>query len=138
MSNAAIVERVVQASPERVWSAMATPAIASWFWPPSFEATATVDAQVPGGIAVRSERMGMGFTGALTAVEPPRRLAWTWRWDGETLVTRVGIELAATASGTAITVRHEGFPDRATADEHAVGWGDCLDRLPAFLADGGD
>jgi uncharacterized protein YndB with AHSA1/START domain len=134
MPHAATVERTVRATPSRVWTAIASTVLEDWYWPVSFDARVTVDPQVGGGITVRSGPMGMGFTGTYTLVEPDRRLAHTWRWDGETLETLVRIELVPAGSATTITVRHEGFPDRATADEHAQGWGDCLDRLPAHLA----
>ncbi|HEV3170608.1 MAG TPA: hypothetical protein VGZ32_09720 [Actinocrinis sp.] len=33
-----------------------------------------------------------------------------------------------------LTLVHERFDDDPSRDEHAQGWSDCLDRLPAWLA----
>jgi uncharacterized protein YndB with AHSA1/START domain len=134
MSHAATVARVVPAPPDRVWLAVASPQLEGRFWPASFAAQATIEARVGGVVTLRSERMGMGFSGVYRSMEERRRLEHTWRWDGETLETVVRIQLAPSGTGTEIVVRHEGFPDASTAEEHAQGWSDCLDRLPAYLA----
>jgi uncharacterized protein YndB with AHSA1/START domain len=76
----------------------------------------------------------MAVSGEYVAVDPPHRLVFTWVWDGEGDETLVTVDLAATADGTDLSLRHERFADDATAKSHAQGWDDCLDRLPGWLA----
>jgi uncharacterized protein YndB with AHSA1/START domain len=136
--NGLTVDRHLAAPPERVWRAVTDPAeLATWFWPPRFETVAELEAREGGALRIVSEQIGMGVTGSVTAVEPGRVLVTTWRWDGEDLVTHVTIALTPDGDGTRITVRHDGFADGEAAAEHVRGWNDCLDRLPAALADAG-
>ncbi len=78
----------------------------------------------------------MAVSGEYVVVDPPRRLVFTWRWDGAEAVTMVTMELAETAAGAAteLTVVHQRFTDPADRDSHVQGWHDCLDRLPGHLA----
>jgi uncharacterized protein YndB with AHSA1/START domain len=116
---------------KKVWAALTdAKAVAGWFWPEGFATVAEVDARPGGRYRIASAPMGMAVGGSFLTVEPARRLAFTWRWEGEDLVTRVSIGLEP---GTALTLTHAGFPDEAQRDNHVAGWSDCLDRLPAWL-----
>jgi uncharacterized protein YndB with AHSA1/START domain len=133
------IERILTAAPEQVFRALTDPdALAAWFWPADFETTVTADPR-PGGrfriAATGGPFAGTAIEGSYTVVEPPHRLTFTWRWDGDDAQTLVTIELAATPAGTALTLGHDGFADEADRDNHAIGWSDCLDRLPAWLGD---
>jgi uncharacterized protein YndB with AHSA1/START domain len=128
------IERTLPAPPERVWRAFTDgAALAAWFWPASFATTARVDAR-PGGELRIAAASGLALSGRFQTVEPPHRLAFTWRWDSDDEETLVTIELTETDGGTALVLTHEGFAEAATRDDHAAGWSDCLDRLPARLA----
>ena len=100
MTAELVLQRDLDAPPERVWRALTDPAaLTAWFWPPRLEPAAEVD------------------------------LAGE---DAETLVT---VELVPSGEGgTGLALRHEGFADDATRDDHIQGWTDCLDRLPDWLA----
>lgn len=126
------VERVVAAPPHVVWRSFADPvALASWFWPPRLEAEARVEA-VPGGeLRIRSDVADLGVTGRVSEVEEGRRLATSWRWDGEALETAVTIELVPEGDGTRVVVQQDGLADERAVAEHVTGWNDCLDRLAA-------
>jgi uncharacterized protein YndB with AHSA1/START domain len=128
--------RTLAAPPERVWRALTDPAaLAAWFWPARLAPTAEVDRVEAGGrYRIASSAAGMAVAGGYVAVERPRRLELTWNWDGEAEETRVTIELAPVEGGTGLSLRHEGFADDATRDDHVQGWSDCLDRLPGWLA----
>lgn len=128
------VDRRLAAPPERVWRALTdADALAGWFWPPRFAASARVEAREGGVFRVVSEPVGIGVTERVTAVDPSRLLATTWRWDGEDDETSVAFSLEPSTGGTLLTVRHDGFPTDDAAREHEQGWNDCLDRLPAAL-----
>jgi len=132
------IERILPAPPERVFRALTDPdALAAWFWPTDFGPTALADAR-PGGrfrIAAAGGPFGpFAVEGRYTVVEPPHRLAFTWRWDGDDEETMVTIELAAAGEGTTLTLVHDGFAADGVRDNHAIGWSDCLGRLPAWLS----
>jgi uncharacterized protein YndB with AHSA1/START domain len=125
--------RTLAAPPERVWRALTDPqALAGWFWP-HLDNTVEVDLRLGGRYRITGPKAGIAVSGRYLEVEPPKRLAFTWQWDGESEQSRVTLELSATAGGTALTLVHDRFPDEATRDLHAQGWNDCLDRLPSWL-----
>ena len=132
------ITRTLPASPERVWHAFTDPAaLTAWFWP-HLAAVVEVDLRVGGGYritATKGPTYDFGISGEYVSLEPPHRLAFTWRWHGEPAQTLVTIELAAASSAdeTVMTLVHERLTDEATRDSHAQGWHDCLDRLPTVL-----
>ena len=72
--------------------------------------------------------------GEYLEVEPPRRLGFTWGFDGPDPPvapgsTRVEVTLEPDGEGTLVTLRHHGLPD-ASRDEHRLGWTTALARLP--------
>jgi uncharacterized protein YndB with AHSA1/START domain len=129
------LRRTFAAPPERVWQALTdAEALAAWFWPRRLDPTAEADPRVGGRYRIAGPAAGMAVAGEYLELEPPRRLACTWSWDGEDEVTRVTVELAPVEGGTGLELRHEGFADDAARDQHVQGWADCLDRLPGWLA----
>ena len=133
MSHAATVTRAIDAPTARTWRAITTAELAAWFWPPRFATTAALDPVVGGGLRIRSEPMAMGVSGEVVELVDGERLLVTWRWDGEEGETLVAIGVEPDGDGTLVSVVQEGFPTAEAADEHAQGWRDCLDRLPAYL-----
>jgi uncharacterized protein YndB with AHSA1/START domain len=128
------MSRTVAVPAERVWRALTDPAaLAAWFWPRRFDPTAEVDLRVGGRYRIDGPAVGMAVSGEYVTVEPPHKLVFTWRWDGEAEETLVTIELTPVAAGTELALRHERFGDDASRDNHSQGWHDCLDRLPDYL-----
>ena len=136
MTAELVLQRDLDAPPERVWWALTDPAaLTAWFWPPRLEPTAEVDLAVGGSYRIDGPGAGIAVSGRYLELDPPHRLACTWSWDGEDAETLVTVELVPSGEGgTALALRHEGFADDATRDDHVQGWTDCLDRLPAWLA----
>lgn len=127
--------RVLPASPERVWQAFTDPVVlAAWFWPQRFATTVQADVRIGGRYVIDGPGAGMAVGGRYVSVEPPTRLAFTWRWQGAPEETLVTLQLAPAGDGTELTLVHERFVDDADRDAHAQGWSDCLDRLPDGLA----
>lgn len=62
-----------------------------------------------------------------------RRLVFTWGREADLAMpvgsTTVTVDLQPTATGTRITLVHDGIPDRSLAEEHAGGWRYHLVRL---------
>jgi uncharacterized protein YndB with AHSA1/START domain len=136
------LQRTLAAPPERVWHALTDPtALAAWFWPDSLRTVATLDPRPGGGYSIAAPAR-MAVRGEYRVVEPPRRLEFSWQWEGETERTIVRLELstvddpehAGGPAATALRLTHDLFPDELSRDNHIQGWTDCLDRLPGFLA----
>ena len=131
MTTELTVRRTLSAPAERVWRALTEPkALAAWFWPERFGTTTEIDLR-PGG-RYRITGGGMTVTGEYVEVDPVTRLVYTWRWDGEVHDSLVTVTLSEIGDGTDLLVVHERLPE-AEVDNHAKGWSDCLDRLPAHL-----
>jgi uncharacterized protein (TIGR03086 family) len=77
--------------------------------------------------------------GAVTAVEPGRRLAYSWGWEGQVEVpagsSTVDITLAPATGGTEVRLVHEGLSDEQ-AKGHNEGWQHFLERLKVATVTG--
>ena len=126
------ITRVLAAAPERVWAAFTEPAsLAAWFWPAQL--SPVVSAEVRVGGAYRIEGTGMAVSGVYLEVKPLRRLVFSWRWDGDDIESVVTLEFEGSDGKTVLSVRHDRLATEEERDNHAQGWNDCLDRLPAYL-----
>jgi uncharacterized protein YndB with AHSA1/START domain len=85
---------------------------------------------------------GIGRDGAFSVhgefleVDPPHKLVQTWRaaWDGNHATT-ITYRLEPITGGTRVTLRHEGFGDRAESYRgHSEGWERVLTWLQTYLA----
>lgn len=130
------ISRTLPAPPQAVWRAFTEPAaLAEWFWPAaSFGTTAELDVRPGGRLRISAPRRGIAVSGSYVDVSPPQRLVFTWRWDGEPAETLVTLTLRATDGGCELLLVHERFGDEDARDANALGWSDCLDRLPDWLA----
>lgn len=112
-------ERRLEHPVERVWRAITDPdELDRWFlaaprW--TLEAGATFGVE------------GLGGSGRIVAVQPPRRLVY--EWDGEAF----HFELRAEGDGCLLVFTHV-FDDRVLGAQHAPGWEAYLARLDAHLA----
>jgi uncharacterized protein YndB with AHSA1/START domain len=71
-----------------------------------------------------------GETGRITAVEPPRLLAWTWG------VEEYSFELTPDGDGCVLAFTHVFDPRLGPDWQHAAGWDTYFKRLDALLAGG--
>jgi uncharacterized protein YndB with AHSA1/START domain len=97
---------------------------------------------VPGGVFRMNVRGDGWASGRFTVVEPPRRIAFTWGWEGDASPVPPGSSTVEVtfephgAGGTLLTLVHSGIPFDAV-DVHRDGWNHYLDRLVVRGA-GGD
>lgn len=140
------MHRTFDAPRELVWRAWSNPEIlVLWMGPVEWPAVSvTCDFRVAGAwrICLRSPETGEDLWqgGIYTEIDAPRRLAFTFRWDGshedgppvDTLVT---VELSETADGqTRMDFTHEGLKSEQSLTGHKHGWNSTADRLEAWLA----
>jgi len=117
------VERRFPHPIDKVWRAVTTPEhLAQWFPSP-----VELDLRPGGAMRFAAFEGALGASGTVEAVDPPRRLTFTWGAD------RLSFELEDDGDGTRFTVVHT-FDDRYGAASFATGWEVCLAGLRAVLA----
>jgi uncharacterized protein YndB with AHSA1/START domain len=148
-----VIERILKASPERVFDAFTDPAqLTQWWWPNGFSCPAAeVDLRVGG-----TYRIAMKWPGSIPAeqqfshylggeyyeIDRPRRLVMSGRAvneeQGELFATLIELTLETCEQGTALTMRQSYFdplpPPQAFAGAEQ-GWTEQLDKLERLLAE---
>jgi uncharacterized protein YndB with AHSA1/START domain len=77
--------------------------------------------------------MEYGGGGSYTEIEPPRRLAFTWTWDGDTRETLIAIDFEETDGATTVSFTHSSLWDEEAVRSHEGGWTTVLDNLAREL-----
>jgi uncharacterized protein YndB with AHSA1/START domain len=114
------VERHLPHSIERVWRAVTDPAeLRHWFV-----------AEAPWTPEAGEEFEVGGQVGRITALEPPRLIAWTWGAE------RYSFELTPDGDACVLVFTHVFDPELGPAWQHAAGWETYFNRLDAHLAGG--
>lgn len=136
MSEPLEVTIAIAAPPEVVFGHLTDPdRYAKWMG-----TSATLE-PVPGGTYRVHVRDGVEASGSFIEVDPPRRVVFTWGWEGDPVVapgsTRVEITLEPTDDGTLVRLVHHGLPDGEPTAHHRMGWELYLPRL-ATVVGGGD
>jgi uncharacterized protein YndB with AHSA1/START domain len=73
--------------------------------------------------------------GVFKTIEPPRKLVFTWCWDGDpTRESLISLTLRETGGQTELTLCQEGLGSSANRDDHGRGWQSALNKLVAYLA----
>jgi uncharacterized protein YndB with AHSA1/START domain len=137
------LRRRFRADPEHVFRAWTEPAaLRRWWCPPGWVAAEIeIDLRIGGRYRIAMTRRGAGETvaviGEFLEVAVPRRLVYTWRWEGafpEMSETVVTVELEGTGGETLLTIRHDNFGDLATRHQHRSGWIAACSRLDRLVA----
>jgi uncharacterized protein YndB with AHSA1/START domain len=122
----------IEARPETVFSYFTDPTrMVTWKG-----RSATLDPRPGGRYRVEINDVII-VSGEYLEVEPPRRVVFTWGWEGEHPVrpgsTTVEVELFPDGDGTIVRLTHRGLP-REELDPHRQGWTHYLGRLAAAAA----
>lgn len=132
------IVRRVGGSPAAVYAAWTRPELLARWWGPHHTRveSAEVDARVGGRfrvVLVEDSGARHEVSGTYTAVEPERRLVFTWNWAGAApeRESRVSLSFLAVPGGTELTLVHDRFADTDTATRHRRGWTESLERLAA-------
>jgi uncharacterized protein YndB with AHSA1/START domain len=144
LSQGTILATVEIGAPrERVFRALTDPQeVVRWWGSPETYQTTDWKADLrEGGSFVATGRGvdGVPFAvhGEYLVVDPPNKLVHTWKadWDGGS-VTTVSFVLDSVASGTRVTLRHDGFAGRAeSCTNHSAGWEMVLGWLAAHASE---
>ena len=138
------VERRVRARPETVFAYLVEPE--------KFRRWQGVEAELdprPGGSfrVCMTGRSRAVVRGEYLVVDPPRRIVFTWGFEGDALLpgardvpvgsSTVEITLTPEDDATIVRVRHTGLPSETARSFHSFGWSVTVDRL-VIAAEGGD
>jgi uncharacterized protein YndB with AHSA1/START domain len=98
---------------------------------------AEVDLRVGGTVRVvmrdPEKDVAYGGGGTYTEVDPPRRLAFTWTWDGDTRRTLIELDFEERDGVTTVRFTQSGLWDDDAVRSHEEGWGKLFDRLERVL-----
>jgi uncharacterized protein YndB with AHSA1/START domain len=101
---------------------------------------ADLDPQPSGCYRVEVQPGGFA-SGRFVTVDPPRRVVFTWGWEGDPNVppgsSTVEVTLEADADETILRLRHSGLPSAPATEQHTKGWHHYLARL-AIAGSGAD
>lgn len=136
------LERVLAAPRPLVFRAHAEPdLLAKWWGPEGFSAPSIeLDLQVGGGYRIAMqppEDVLFHLSGNFLEVDPPTRLAYTFRWedpdpdDRETVVT---FSLDDLDESTLLSVDQGVFATEGRRALHEQGWTESLDRLEVLMS----
>jgi uncharacterized protein YndB with AHSA1/START domain len=72
-------------------------------------------------------------TGTYREVDPPRKVVYTWGWEGEHAVkdSVVTLEFHERGDATEVVLTHAGILDDQERAKHEEGWTAILDKLEA-------
>jgi uncharacterized protein YndB with AHSA1/START domain len=134
-----VISRTYPASVERVFKAWTDAnQLGQWFAPTDdYTTKANVDLRVGHEYRIAITHKGGNvhtILGTYRLIEPPRKLVYTWRWEGgpasDTLVT---VDFNPDGDATKVTITHEQFANTEDRDKHNEGWQGCLNRLQRTL-----
>jgi len=132
------VRRTIAASAERLFEAWTTPAaLCQWFGPKDVRCIAAeVDLRVGGAYKLGNQLPDghvVWIAGTFEAIEPPRRLVYSWQ-IGDEPPSRVTVRFEPAGDATEVIVVHERVHSIAARDGHERGWVGCLDSLERWSA----
>jgi uncharacterized protein YndB with AHSA1/START domain len=140
-----VMTRIVDAPPALVFQAWTEPARIKQWWGPRGYTTISCEMDLrPGGAWRVRSRSAQGVEvaerGVVREIAFGERLVFTHAWeDGEGkpgLETLVTLTFADEGGKTKLTLRQAVFDTVENRDGHAEGWGESVDMLAEYLANG--
>lgn len=135
------VRRTIAAPRERVFQAWTRPEeLKQWSAPGDMTVpVAEVDLRVGGKFRIEMQspngvrHIGVGV---YREVAPPKRLVYTWTWEGETKGVKdsvITVAFEGRGKSTEVILRHERLPNEKEVIGHTEGWTGCLEKLAALF-----
>ena len=137
------LSRIVRVTSERAFAAWTDPGqVVRWWGPIGVTCLeAHIDLRVGGEYGIANQFPDgrvIWIRGIFEAIEPPHRLVYSWRLDGEPhdgLAERVTVTFEPRqGDSTEIVVLHERVANAQRRRSHEAGWAGCLDGFIAFVA----
>jgi uncharacterized protein YndB with AHSA1/START domain len=125
------LERLIAASPERVFDLWTDPdLLVKWWGPEGFDVPAHALDVRPGGQWRTTMRSPEGklhrVSGIYRTIDKPRRLVFTWAWDQDDgsrgHETEVTVTFESAPGGTRLKLVQQMFQDKTARDNHSKGW----------------
>jgi uncharacterized protein YndB with AHSA1/START domain len=136
------LERTFNAPAKAVFAAWTSPELLRRWWPsgPNWETpVAEVDVRVGGGLrlVMRSpDGEEFGGRGEYVEIDPPKRLVFTWTWDGHEGhegTQLVEVEFREEDGTTTVVLTNRGLRDEESKRTHREGWEASFDNLERVL-----
>jgi uncharacterized protein YndB with AHSA1/START domain len=138
------IERTFDAPARAVFDAWISAEVLRRWWPAGSDwetPVAEVDPRVGGALrlVMRSpDGEEFGGSGEYIEITPPKRLVFTWTWDGHEGhegTQLVEVEFAEREDcTTAVVLTNRGLPDEESRRSHREGWDASFDNLDRVLA----
>lgn len=145
------LERAFAGTPEEVFDAWTNPEVLTRWWaaqPTWSSPGCEVDLRVGGRYTLRmrdDDGRVYAVGGEYREVDRPRRLVYTWCWEGTDgpepgHVSLVTVEFHAQDTGTTVVLEHSGLASEQSRTGHETGWKGALENLDRriFTADNPD
>ena len=134
------MERIFRAPAPAVFDAWTSEEVIRRWWHAEhdWETTeAEVDLRVGGVVRVvmrdPHKDVEYGGGGQYTEIDPPRRLAFTWFWDGNDKRQLIEIDFVENDGVTTVTFIHRDLWNEEAVRDHEDGWSTCFDNLERAL-----
>ena len=135
------IQRLVPASPERVFEAWTNPIELQQWWGPTGVRclSAEIDLRVGGRYRIANEFPDgtvLWITGEYEVVQRPQLLVYSWAVETESPTKeRVTVQFEQHTRGTDLIVKHERIHSAQLREQHRQGWHGCLDGLVDYVTD---
>ena len=141
MSPTLRMERTFNAPAQRVFDAWTSPEVMRRWWHAEYDwetSLAQVDLRVGGAVRVvmRDPKTDFehGGGGQYLEIDPPRRLVFTWFWDGNDTRQLIEVDFAESDGVTTVRFTHSDLWSEEAVRDHEGGWGRCFDNLERALS----
>jgi uncharacterized protein YndB with AHSA1/START domain len=145
MSPTLVIERTFNAPAQRVFDAWTSPEVLRRWWHAEYDwetSLAEVDLRVGGAVRVvmRDPKTDFehGGGGQYLEIDPPRRLVFTWFWDGNDTRQLIEVDFEESDGVTTVRFTHSDLWSEEAVRDHEGGWGRCFDNLERALSGTGD
>jgi uncharacterized protein YndB with AHSA1/START domain len=137
------MERTFNAPAQRVFDAWTSPEVLRRWWHAEHDwetSLAEVDLRVGGAVRVvmrdPHKDVEYGGGGQYLEIDPPRRLVFTWYWDGNDTRQVIEVDFEEADGVTTVRFTHRDLWNEEAVREHEDGWSNCFDNLERVLAGG--
>jgi uncharacterized protein YndB with AHSA1/START domain len=141
MSPTLRMERTFNAPAQRVFDAWTSPEVLRRWWHAEYDwetSLAEVDLRIGGAVRVvmrdPEKDVEYGGGGQYLEIDPPRRLVFTWFWDGDDTRQLIEVDFEEADGVTTVRFTHRDLWSEEAVRDHEGGWGRCFDNLERTLS----